>query len=441
MTTELSNPNEVESFQFLSSDQTILKYFWALASQLKANSLGDVLHTLIDRNNLTVRNVMTYRYLGLLKKSGEKIVRTSAGEALVSAFPEEQQRILDMQIAKIWLQNPTNPRLKIDVYPFEVLIRVLLEIQEISWQEYLAIVMWVQDESEITKAVQLIEDFRALTPTQRDQVIVDTELRSGSQDLENQARRLHRALAAHSLLARNGDNSLTLTVTDEKAVNYLELFQQARSIGHGDYATFLEEESEFAPGEVDLEPKNVVLVYKEVLLEAATKSAPKVPAGGRKPRKIDYVAKAQNQAISGLRAEAYVLESEKAYLNSIGRVDLSERVSQVSLVDDSAGYDVLSFSEDGSEKHIEVKSVGAGQGNCSIFISKNEIAKAISDPQWELVLVVGNGTTKPYLWNAVALSQAIFDANFSAPLLSDDLQITATQFQIAFRIASVPEED
>jgi hypothetical protein len=440
MVTELSNPQDVARFQYLSSDQSVLKYFWALASQLKANSLGDVLHTLLYRNNLTVRNVMTYRYLGLLKKSGEEIVRTPAGESLVSADPEDQQRILDMQIAKIWLKNPTNPKLKIDVYPFEVLISVLLEIGEISWQEYLAIVMWVQDDSEIPKAIKLIEEFRLLTPAQRNQVIAETQLRSGSQDLENQARRLHRALAAHSLLIRAGDSSLTLTVSDEQATSYLKLFQRARAIAHGDYATFLEEDSDFAPGEVDLEPKNVVLVYREVLLEAPTQGTPKQPAV-RKPRKIDYVAKAQSQALSGLRAEVYVLESEKAYLRSLGRADLSERVSQVSLIDDGAGYDVLSFEEDGSEKHIEVKSVGAGQGNCSIFISKNEIAKAISDPLWELVLVIGNGTTKPYLWNAIELTQAILDANFSAPLLTDDLQITATQFQISFRIAAIPEID
>lgn len=425
---------KIEQFQSLRGLPHQKKSFWAVASQFRANSLGDVLHTLIERTNLTVRNIMTYRYLGLLKKAGAEIVRTAAGEALVSAFPEEQQRLLDMQIAKIWLKNSTNPRMNIDVYPFEILVNILLAEHRITWDEYLAIVIWIQDDLEVPEALSLLIAFRSLNATERMQIVQNTETRSGSKDLGNQARRLHRAIAAHSLLTRGLDNDLSLTVAKDKAAEYLINFQSARDAGKAKYEVFLESVSDFAPGEEFLEPLSEVLEYREVLLEVPT-GIPAARPVVRAPRKVDYVALAKNQALAGLKAEVYVLESEKSILVNAGRQDLADQVTQISLVDDGAGFDIMSFGEDGTEKHIEVKSVANPQGTSTVFISKNEIAKALSDPLWELVLVLGNGTTKPFLWRAESLRAAIIDANFDYAYKNDDLVISATQYQVTFRVA------
>lgn len=430
----------ISNFQYSALDQENLKPFWAIASQFRANSLGDVLHTLKVRDNLTVRNVMTYRYLGLLKKSGDSIVRTPAGEHLVSSPPEDQQRILDMQIAKIWLSNPTNPRMRVDVYPFEILTSILISAGRVSWDEYLTVVMWIQDISEVPMALELLSEYRKLTASAQQRILHETEKRSGSQDLGNQARRLHRAMAAHSIFLRNADSSLELSVSDSAAQSYLDAFVLARAEGESDYGAFLEQVSEFAPSDEALEPLILVLGYRDVFLD----SPKEVPQSGnvkRSPRKIDHVAKAKNQALSGLRAEVYVLESERAILEAAGRKDLSEKVEQVSLLDDGAGFDILSFSSEGKEKHIEVKSVGAAQGVASVFISRNEVLKAKSDDLWELVVVVGNGTTKPFLWKADVLRQAILDTTFGAVLQGPDLSINATQFQITFRMIPTLEAD
>lgn len=431
---------EIAGFQYLRDNPGQLKKFWAVASQFRANSLGDVLHTLIERTNLTVRNIMTYRYLGLLKKVGDDIVRTAAGEALVVAFPEEQQRLLDMQICKIWLSNPTNPHMKVDVFPFEILVKILTVEDRISWDEYLAVVMWIQDESEVSEALPLIHAFRGLKATERQLIVEETESRTGSQDLGNQARRLHRALSAHSLLTRGLDSSVSLTVMKEVATEYLIKFQSARDAAMDNYAKFLESVSDFAPSSELLEPLSEVLDYREVLLEEPS-AAPAPRPVVRAPRKVDYVERAKNQALAGLKGEVYVLESEKNILEKLGRQDLAEKVTQLSLTDDGAGFDILSFCEDGSEKHIEVKSVASPQGTSSIFISKNEVTKALTDPLWELVLVLGNGTTKPFLWRAEALRAAILDANFDHALNKNDLVIAATQYQITFRVALTASAD
>ncbi|MEY4390810.1 MAG: hypothetical protein RLZZ400_553, partial [Actinomycetota bacterium] len=418
------------------------KKFWAVASQLKANSLGDVLHTLREKHkDLTVRNIMTYRYLGLLKKEGSEIVQTDAGAAIVAAAPEEQQRLLDMQIAKVWLQNPTNRNMKLDVYPFEVLVQLLLETDRISWDEYQTVVMWIQDSSEVEEALELISDFRKLNEVQRTKLLADTEKRSGSQDLDNQARRLHRAISVHSVLLRDRENGLTLTVAKDVASEYLGNFQRLRDSQSFDYVNFLEMPSDFAPEELLPKPDaNQGLDYQDIYLLDPQKKQ-QVRTITKRARKVDYLAKAKNQLEAGFRAEIKVLESEKLYLKSHDRPDLADKVSHISITDDSAGFDILSFYQDGREKHIEVKGVSNAQGASTIFLSKNEVQKALSDPHWVLVLVMGNGTTKPFLWLAEPLRAAILDANFDSVYSNSNLEIAATQYQISFIVAPLLSSD
>ena len=55
------------------------------------------------------------------------------------------------------------------------------------------------------------------------------------------------------------------------------------------------------------------------------------------------------------------------------RSDLAEKVVHVSIVEgDSAGYDIRSFTSDGTTKFIEVKST-KGTSSSPFFISPNEV--------------------------------------------------------------------
>lgn len=66
---------------------------------------------------------------------------------------------------------------------------------------------------------------------------------------------------------------------------------------------------------------------------------------------------------NGLLGEKLVVEHEREYLRSIGRLDLAAKVMHTSIVEgDGAGYDVLSFDADGSVRYIEVKSTTGGIG-------------------------------------------------------------------------------
>lgn len=81
----------------------------------------------------------------------------------------------------------------------------------------------------------------------------------------------------------------------------------------------------------------------------------------------------ENQELQGARAELFVLEYEKRRLGSAA---LSEKVKQISTIDVSAGYDIVSFAGPGStsyDRFIEVKSY---QGGVHFYWSENEIATA-----------------------------------------------------------------
>jgi hypothetical protein len=75
---------------------------------------------------------------------------------------------------------------------------------------------------------------------------------------------------------------------------------------------------------------------------------------------------------TGDKGEEIVFLLEKDYLKSINREDLSSMVKHTSIEKgDGAGYDILSFTADGKEKYIEVKST-TGPIKTSFNISKNE---------------------------------------------------------------------
>jgi hypothetical protein len=63
--------------------------------------------------------------------------------------------------------------------------------------------------------------------------------------------------------------------------------------------------------------------------------------------KPDYEIVNKNKRVQGEKAEVYVLKSEKEYLISVNRRDLESKVSQLSLTDDSLGYDIISFDKFG----------------------------------------------------------------------------------------------
>lgn len=91
-------------------------------------------------------------------------------------------------------------------------------------------------------------------------------------------------------------------------------------------------------------------------------------------RKIDFSQKHKRLADIGNKGEEIVVAREKETLQD---TDFYRNVKQVSLVDDSLGYDVRSFELDGQEKQIEVKSTTQKKSSrLKFYLSENEFQKA-----------------------------------------------------------------
>lgn len=121
------------------------------------------------------------------------------------------------------------------------------------------------------------------------------------------------------------------------------------------------------------------------------------PALERLARKFDPVERDHRNRTLGARGEAMVVDFERARLIRAGRERLAERVRQVSLEDDGAGFDVLSFEADGSERWLEVKTT-AGGPRTPFFVTRNELAVGERRPEAWRVARIYDAARRPRLF-------------------------------------------
>ncbi len=107
-----------------------------------------------------------------------------------------------------------------------------------------------------------------------------------------------------------------------------------------------------------------------------------------KKRHIDFFEKNLKNSATGKKGEEVVLQLEKNELIMLNRSDLALKVKQISINDDSVGFDILSFDQKGQEKLIEVKtSVLPKREEFSFYISENEKRVAEESTNYFIYLV------------------------------------------------------
>jgi hypothetical protein len=82
----------------------------------------------------------------------------------------------------------------------------------------------------------------------------------------------------------------------------------------------------------------------------------KKKTSGAKAYKPDYIKAAKRNTTVGKQGEAVILQHEIQELCRAGRNDLAKKVDWVAQRSDAFGYDIHSFTPDGTDKLIEVKT-------------------------------------------------------------------------------------
>lgn len=104
-----------------------------------------------------------------------------------------------------------------------------------------------------------------------------------------------------------------------------------------------------------------------------------------KPGKLDYVAQQKSRVQLGERGEYVAMWHEKAKLKRLG---IKKKPKQVSLYDDSLGYDIESFNDDGSVLKIEVKATNSEPTDFQFFFTANELSAALMHKEHYCVYIV-----------------------------------------------------
>jgi len=115
--------------------------------------------------------------------------------------------------------------------------------------------------------------------------------------------------------------------------------------------------------------------FSNVLEDPPPQTEKEKDGGDRKrsyiARKYD-ISQRENSKLGRL-GEEFVEAYERQRLMDVGRPDLAGKVERISETrGDGAGYDVLSFEDDGAERYIEVKTTNSGK-NYPFYISTNEL--------------------------------------------------------------------
>lgn len=111
----------------------------------------------------------------------------------------------------------------------------------------------------------------------------------------------------------------------------------------------------------------------------------------------------------GSRGELIIFNYEKENLVKYGKPELAELVKDVS--GENAGYDILSYNLDGTEKYIEVKSTVSKPPVINFYITANELRKARELPGYLVYIIfeVNTGKPKIFIFNPFKQSEEYYN--------------------------------
>jgi hypothetical protein len=143
----------------------------------------------------------------------------------------------------------------------------------------------------------------------------------------------------------------------------------------------------------------------------------------RKAARVDFAARDERNRQLGRAGEQWALQVLRLELTAAGRPDLADRIVWVSDTHgDGLGYDIASFSRDGSPQFVEVKTTNGGQA-APFIVTANEVRASEEEAGYVLMRVFSFSQNPRFyrLHGSLTQSCALTPLAFSAlPRAEDD---------------------
>lgn len=403
--------------------------FWRKAKQIEYNGIEKIQYFLTDGfKKLTTRNSMTLRYLGfIVNKKGDNLEISNAGQTFIDS--PYRQKILDEQLFKVYLDCPTiNNRISIPIAPVKVMLILLKELQVFTFDEYKLFICWINSYNEVSLVADLIRAFRETRDKEYLDIFNNKRKELGISDFSDNIGRLFNMLMTASYFRVSKDGKVLSTFKKDDLDIILDSFDDS-NFSKGKYYSYLtfndgwhvyssnpvvrkiiqtleqvsgkEKEdivrnivqSKTLPPLDKVKPQKISLEVKSMREEVEITDKSENKTKEKRKIKIDYEQRDKNNRKYGDFAEEIVVLYEKDKL--VKHQDLIEKIKRVSVNDDSLGYDIMSFNEDGTERHIEVKAAEKHDGSFRFFISARELEVARTDKHYHLYVVFEYSSTNP----------------------------------------------
>lgn len=411
-------------------DNKSTRNFWKKAKQKEYTS--DVVNKIYKDlteglENLTTRNSITLRYLGLVINLGsDKLKLSNAGETFVSS--PYKQKILDEQVMKVYLDCPKlNDNISIKIAPMEVLLNLLYSLDYVTFEEYMLFVCWINNKNEIPVVISFIEEYRKTNNKDAYMnVLKEKSYDLNIDDFPDNVRRFFDMILISSYI-KNDDNKISSILSKKDIEIILESFSLRDFSNNGyfdylntndgwqiytgnpNYLRIIKSLEEKTTEEQEDIVNNIIggLEFPEIdnvnpqIIEMEIDENINVVEKNEKTKrnnikKIDFEIRDSNNRAAGDYAERIVLKHEREVITN---TNLSNKIEQVSLKDDTLGYDILSFNQDGTEKHIEVKAVrNHPLLTFRFYISENEVVVAKNDKNYHLYIVFDYLSENPFIY-------------------------------------------
>jgi len=126
----------------------------------------------------------------------------------------------------------------------------------------------------------------------------------------------------------------------------------------------------------------------------------KSPSRTRKFKgKTDFERENRIKHNLGKRGELIVMKLEEEFLLNKNLKNLADKIEHVSLENDSLGYDIISFDENGKKKFIEVKATTNSPSlNVNFIISSNQLKVAKDTENYYFYIVFDAKSVNPKVW-------------------------------------------